>query len=359
MKLDNIHYSFKSIDGYNKPFNFVVSARWDGKTTAFTMQKMYPAWKKGRPTIVLKRNIADISDNYIMSFEGILQKYEKDVHLSYKIGELKEGIVDVYAYEGEGEKTLMMKVIALNKRTDQLKGLFIKNPAYMFLDELILQPHSKMDKYLDREAWKVEELFNTYIRESENLSLKFYACGNPYSLYNPYFVHFGIDALKLKHGTIQSGSLWVVDNHALHPELKAYLKANNPLYKESEEGGAFSDYIKYALNGEAIADANIKICRKCPEGFKLLYCFRYENAYIGIYYGKHDDFSYWAGQIKDEGTRRKIFAFSFNELVEGSSLLSFNDRVQFASLRKAVANRNIAFDSVESNYEIEEIYKHL
>lgn len=355
MKLDNIHYSFKSIDGYDKPFNFVISAREDGKTTMFDVQKIYKAWKKGQPTIVLKRMITNITDDYIMSFEGILRKFGINITLSYKLGEIKEGIVSVYAHEGEEEKSLFLKVIALNVRTDQLKSLFIKNPAYMLLDELILQPHSKQDKYIDREAWKVCELYNTYRRE--NPRLKFYGLGNPYSLYNPYFVFFGIDPATLKHGTIQSGEIWAVDNHALHPDLVAKLKRENPLYNEAN-GDAFQEYSKYALKGEAVGDSAIKICKQRPEGYALTCCFRYEGSYIGVYKG-NGEFSYWAGQIKDEGTRRKVFAFSFNDLVDGSSLISFHDRVEFASLRKAIANRNIAFDGVQSNYEIEEIYKHL
>lgn len=33
MKLDNIHWSGNKLLSYNKPFNFVVSAREAGKTT--------------------------------------------------------------------------------------------------------------------------------------------------------------------------------------------------------------------------------------------------------------------------------------------------------------------------------------
>ena len=33
MKLDNLHYNFTKIDGFNKPFNFVIGERGDGKST--------------------------------------------------------------------------------------------------------------------------------------------------------------------------------------------------------------------------------------------------------------------------------------------------------------------------------------
>lgn len=356
MEFDNIHYSFTTLDGHNKPFNFVISPREDGKTTSF-IRKSWKAFLNGYTTIILKRMIANITDDYIRGIEGILRKFGFDVTLSFKLGEIKEGVVSVYAQTPDmDKKRLYLKIIALNVRTDQLKSLFIENPAYMFLDELILQPHSKQDKYLEREAWKMCELYNTYRRE--NIKLKFYACGNPYSMYNPYFVFFGIDPATLKYGTITTGEIWAVERHALHPDLVAKLKKENPLYNE-RNGDAFDSYTKYALNGEAVGDSSIKICKQRPEGFKLFTCFRYEGSYIGVYKGEHDNFTYWAGQIKDEGTRREVFAFSFNDLVEGSALFSIADKIKFAQLRMAIANRNIAFDGVESNYQIQEVYKHL
>lgn len=357
MVLDKIHYNFTSIDGCDKPFNFIISARDDGKTTSFVMQKSYPAWKKrGQTTIVLKRLITDITEEAIESYKKILNKFGIPMKLRYSKKELESGVVNVFAREGDGEESLWLKFIAINKRTDNLKGLFIENPAYMFLDELILQPHSKQDKYVWKEAWKVNELYNTYSRE--NRRLKFYACGNPYTLYNPYFVQFGIDPAKLKLGSIQTGAIWAVERHKLHPDLVAFLKANNPLYDENA-GDAFANYAKYALEGLAVGDSAVKICKKRPENFRLMCCFRYEDAFIGVYHGKHENMDYWAGQIKDEGTRRKVFAFSFKDLLDGSCLLSIADKILFTDLRMAIANRRIAFDGVESNYEMEEIYKHL
>jgi hypothetical protein len=38
MKLDNLHYSFTKIDGYNKPFNFIISEREAGKSTALWLK---------------------------------------------------------------------------------------------------------------------------------------------------------------------------------------------------------------------------------------------------------------------------------------------------------------------------------
>ena len=58
VKFDNIHYSFRAIDGYNKPFNFVLSPRELGKTTTMWYEKIYLGWKKDkRPWIYLVRQL--------------------------------------------------------------------------------------------------------------------------------------------------------------------------------------------------------------------------------------------------------------------------------------------------------------
>ena len=64
VKLDNIHYSFRGIDGYNKPFNFIVSPRELGKTTMMWNIKIYRKWKVNKkPWIYLVRQVVEITDS--------------------------------------------------------------------------------------------------------------------------------------------------------------------------------------------------------------------------------------------------------------------------------------------------------
>ena len=46
MKLDDLHYTTRKIDGYNKPFNFIISAREAGKSTYITLKKVYEQFEK-------------------------------------------------------------------------------------------------------------------------------------------------------------------------------------------------------------------------------------------------------------------------------------------------------------------------
>ena len=54
---DNLHYSFREIDGYNKDIEIVISSRELGKTTQTWLDKIYLPWKKDKlPWIHMSRN---------------------------------------------------------------------------------------------------------------------------------------------------------------------------------------------------------------------------------------------------------------------------------------------------------------
>lgn len=43
---DKLHYNTTKIDGYNLPFNFIISEREAGKSTAIVLDKIYKAFIK-------------------------------------------------------------------------------------------------------------------------------------------------------------------------------------------------------------------------------------------------------------------------------------------------------------------------
>ena len=73
MELDNLHYSFRAIDGHDKPYNFVISAREPGKSTMFMLTKHYFAWKKDfAPLLYLVRNIVEITEGLITTIQDVI-----------------------------------------------------------------------------------------------------------------------------------------------------------------------------------------------------------------------------------------------------------------------------------------------
>lgn len=54
MKLDDLHFSFRELDNYNKQFNFVISERNTGRTKAMVL-KTQKAFQEHRTSIILRR----------------------------------------------------------------------------------------------------------------------------------------------------------------------------------------------------------------------------------------------------------------------------------------------------------------
>ena len=352
MELDNLHFDFSQIDGYNKAFNMVISEREDGKTTAFHVRKAKPAFLAGRPTILLRRQQVDITSAYIDSIERLQNKFApegKKYHFSYKRGEMKEGVCNIYC-----DEKLAYVVVAISTPLSRIKSLMVENPAYFFFDEFICNNRAG-EKYLSDEAFKIMEIYNTFYREGVTAP-KFYATANPYSLYNPLFVYFGVDPKALVERKIVSGVNFAAQFHDLKPELKEFILARNPLYKFENA------YTRYALKGQAINDENIKVWPKVPANYKLDFVIAAEGKFLGVYYnsnyGNYEN-SYYVGYVDNVGSRRNIYCFDFKDLVARSVLFSSEDRRRFQLFKSSVRSRMVAYQSLECDYLVEEIYNSL
>ena len=353
MELDNLHFNYSEIDGYAKPFNFIISEREAGKSTA-TWLKVYNKFKKeGKPSIVIRRQIADITEVYITDIQEVINKFmpeDEKLQFIFKKGSLKEGIADIKLLVN-GEEKLFLRVVALSNPMSRIKSLIVRNLAYIIFDEFICNMRLG-EKYLPDEAFKFKEVYNTFQRETSNL--KAYFCGNPYSLYNPYFVWIGVPTNKLKRGTILAGKDWVVQCYEIKPELKKLILERNPLYRFDDS------YTKYAFDGTAINDMNIRIREKCPQNYQLKHVFRIEGKYIGYYVNTGDPLenaSFWCGIIDYSGKRRKIYCFDFNDLVQHTVLMSNIDKINWFRLMNAIRYRDIEYETIECSYLSEKIYQ--
>ena len=350
---DNLHYSFREIDGYNKPFNFVMSPREPGKTTAMWFTKIYKQWKKNkRPWYFFVRNVNEITEALIDDVANtIINKFSDDnIALEYKSGSFKDGIVDVNI---KGE--IFFRIIALSCKLRRIKQSKLRNPAGGFMDEYIIDPQTQ-EKYLPGEAFKIKEAYTTFRREYIGQGLfKFYFCGNPYSLFNPLFLDWKVDINKLQRDSFYTGEIFVIHWAVLNPLLRAKLLEANPLYKFDE------DYNNYAVEGRAVQDENIKIA-EFPEGYKLQFVFRYAKINIGIYRDStyQNEIKFYAKQLnKKEGISKEIYCFDFAEMVEGSILLDRDERLKLKIFKDAVRTRAIAFENINLFYIIKEVYSQL
>ena len=352
-KRDSMHYTTRSIDGFNAPFNFIISAREAGKSTAIWLDKVYKAFITNNQTsLILRRKTVHITDKYISDIANIINKFTDDnVILNYNKGAKKDGLVDVYI-----DDKPFITIVSLSADITAVKSTMIPNLRYIIFDEFICNPKFQ-ESYLKGEVDKFKDIYNTYQRESDKLTT--YFLGNPYSLFNPYFMNFGIDSRKLHPGAIVfNGKNAVCECYELTDELKSYILEHNPLYKFDDS------YTRYAFNGEAINDVNIPLIKQKPNNFKLQLIFKNQEKYIAVFRNNfylEGEFKYYAEIVSKDffSKKRDVFVFDFEELVEGSILLDSSDKIRFQKIKDAIRKRLVAFNTIECYYLIVEVYKNI
>lgn len=349
IKLDNLHYSFREIDGYNKPFNFIMSARELGKTSMCWFLKVYCGWKKDkRPWIYLVRNTVEISEALIDSIQDtIINKFSDDnVTFEYTRGSFKDGIVDVKIND-----ELFIRIVSLNIQLRRIKLAVLKNIKAVLMDEYIIDPKTK-EKYLTNEAFKIKEAYTTWRRECSGI-LKVYFLANPYSLFNPLFIDWGVNVNKLRKGEFYVGDQFIIHWAIMSKELREHLLQVNPLYQFDE------DYSGYALEGSAINDANIKVA-KLQDGFFMRFVFKIQDFYIGVFETDdylNNEFWYHAKEVDEVSSRRMIYCFDLEELVERSQVMDSRDKLRVSAFKNAIRRGRVSFDNINIYYLIKEVYE--
>ena len=352
--LDNLHYDFRPIDGYNKAFNIIISPRELGKTSMAWLKKVYLPWKKNsKPWLYLVRNANEITESLIDDIIRPVNKFtDDDVKLIYSKQSLESGICDLFINK-DGVKTLYVRILALSIKLRRIKLSLINNIGGVLMDEYIIDPTSG-EKYLKGEEMKIKEIYTTYRRESEGV-LKMYFLGNPYSLFNPLFVWLGVDTKKLKAGVTLVGDNWVVECATLKEELKKKILEDNPLYQFDES------YKMYAFDGLAVNDMNIRL-GSFPPSYVLKFVVRVNKINIGIF--KNDYFTdkedrYYCKEVKAFSNDRTIFAFDFTDVIERSILVSIDERRRLENFKNAFRKRQVVFSNINVYYLIEEVYYNL
>lgn len=345
----------RPIDGYNKAINIVISPRELGKTTSMWLDKIYFPWKKNhKPWIYLVRQAVEIDEALIESiFSTNMNKFTDD-HLEpiYKPSTFSSGIVDIYLKVND-ENVLFVRIISLNIKMYRIKKAILRNVAGVFMEEFIINP--KFDeKYLPKEYERIQEAYSTWRREADGV-LKMYFMGNPYSLFNPLFVGLGVDIAKLKRDSFYVGDFFVIHWAVISKELRAKILEENPFYKFDE------DYNQYAVEGCAVNDKNIRLAT-LPRGFSLHFVLKIDNKYIGIFknnYLQDLEDRYFCKFLDEVSSRRTIYCFDFEEMVERSILVSLDERMKLQRFKEAVRKRLVSFEDINVYYYIEEVYKNI
>ena len=353
---DNIHLNLRPVQACNKIFNFILSPREPGKSTcAYTL--VYKMWRhRHLPSVILVRQSVDITEEYIDSILDTINKFlapQRRIKFYYKQGGLEKGIVDIFIDKNKTNKILRVQSLSIPKQRAKKMAI---NAYCLILDEYVIDT-SKGEKYLKEEVDRYKNVYETYQRYAveRGHQLKCYFFGNPYSIYTPYHIWKHIPLDKIKPGCFLVGADYVLWAYQLKEELKQAILERNPLFK-------FDDvYTRYAFGGISVNDERFVIVPKMPKGFKLKYIFKLNERYMYVWRNTstlNAISSKWYINTQDKliPTAKSVYSVDFNNLVEGTYLVTSDIKFLFICLKEAVARRNIAYDSVESAYAIESIY---
>lgn len=331
-----------------------------GKTTDI-VRYMMKQHEKGYMCILIKRNIVDVNETTIQDFQNaynVLQEEDDKVSLTWKKGDMKTGICDVYI---EGEDIPWFRIIALSNPKYRLKGMaFDRAISLIFFDEYKI---SGSEKYLPSEYEKFQELYSTLARfglkdKEGHLLMKTIFAGNNYSLTDPYMANMKIPVHKIRQGQILTGDDWAFEDIKINDELKEILLKQNPLFNFGDDA-----YNKYALDGISVSDQRIKIKETLPQNYKLAYVFYIEKKYLGIYVNTnwkvYEDW-YWVSTLENYNTtRRDVLCFDCDSLIDGTTLISREDKYKFDRLKQGFRSRFISFKTIQEGYLFELLYNYI
>lgn len=352
---DSLHYTFREIDGYGKDINIVMSSREPGKSTNFWLDKVYFPWKKDkRPWIMMARHAVEVTEEMLYTIqEQYLNKFLPDderVEFKFKTTGLgSKPIIDIRV-----DNEVLFRIVSLNAEMRIIKSCLLPRARGAFMDEFIVNPKFG-EKYLKDEWGIVQEAFTTWRRATTDGKFKLYLLGNPYSLYNPYFMGLGIDITKLKRGSFYVGNDFVIQWALLNPLLREKLLKENPMLRLDE------DYGNYALDGYATNDEAIRIGEQ-PKNFTLNMIVKFGEKYIGFFKNNYvDDLMdiYHCRFIDNFSSNRNVFAFNFEDMVRSTQLFTRDDKSRFYRFRVALSRNLVTFSSPAVYYMIIEIYKYL
>lgn len=371
LKRDRLHYQFDQIDKYDKAFNFIISPREPGKSTGMWLKLVKKYFKYGHTGIVFKRRLVDITESWIQSIatqiNPFLRKQYRIPKFYFKKGQCGKGMVDIYITEEDMKagQNPIMRIIALTVPVGRVKSTALDNCGDMYFDEFIIDTvHG--EKYAPNEVKSFRDIYDTYKRWAllapHPHKLKCYFCGNPYSVYNPYFIWLDAPLQDIKPGALLIGKEWLIQCYQVTPELREWILKTNPNY-------TFDDsYTQYAFGGVSVNDLRYRVNARKPSGYRIRWIFRVCEKFLivwakGEFATAEEELNgakYWVetcNKLPYNNINRTIWAFDINDLITDTQLFRATQYGRrFFVLSYAFTKRNIEFKTVEGAILLEAIF---
>lgn len=353
---DKIHWNSNKVDSYNKLYNICISARGTAKTTMLCTKMHKDFVHRHNHWLIIKRRPVDITEGYIRSIAISINKFlprHRKITLWYDKTEIKAGQADIYL--DKAKTKLFFRIQALSLPSERAKSNMIPDVSVIWFDEQI---PNKTKQYLPDEVKLLRDIYGTYSREFtkySNKTTKIWLTGNPYTLYNPFFSFLNIDLGKIKPGAFLVGKNYCLDFPIISEELKAFILKSNPDLNDDDE------YVQYALNGVSLHDTKYKVHKKKPFGYNLKFVFRISDYYLQCWKDRAGIMSikdkWWIEAVKITKTSKRIYSIDFDNLIQGTCMLTPEIRYIMSGLKQAVGNRQVSYNDVTAAVLIESLYK--
>ena len=151
MKRDNLHFTWNKALSYNKIWNFATTSREAGKSTE-TALKIFNAYvREGRPSIIMKRRIADMTATFIEDFAKTINEWipeDRKIQLVYMKGDLKSGTCDIKCCSADESPTYAEIKKMLNHQVQLIKDV-VRAEGAKFSENALFDALTLMDlRYL-------------------------------------------------------------------------------------------------------------------------------------------------------------------------------------------------------------------
>lgn len=273
-------FSSGPILSYNKTLNFVVGNRGGGKSFEATRLSIATFLKKGGTTIWLRRQDTELDEMFYQKFFDDMIKHNKFPDYEFKTKKFKTNGLG-YIKRKNTKDDIYQAFIQFMSLSTALKHKSVTFPTvkYIIFDEFIIDKKSNM-RYLKNEVFVFLELLQSVMRLREDVRVIF--IGNSISIYNPYFAHYGVKALKQEFTVGENYCVQYYKNYEYTCKMK-----------ESRFGKLVKDtaYGNYAIENEFYRDSDVFIEKRSKKAY-YWYAMKYEDNIISCWYDEDKQMFY-------------------------------------------------------------------
>ncbi|AYQ98986.1 terminase [Arthrobacter phage Anjali] len=336
-------YNWDKIYSFNAVYNFIVGERGVGKTFGWKKKAIKDALNKEHQFMYVRRYKDELKVSAGTFFDDIKAQglFPEWDFRSYG-AHAQAAPADTRDQKQRPWKTIG-HFIALSTAQN------IKSVAYPLVtnigfDEFILE--KSMTRYLPRESYAFNNLYNTVDRNQDKTKVFFMA--NSVSIMNPYFLEYDIKPEQCDdNGFVVKANGFMVVHFVKSEEFREQVY-------DTRFGQFIADteYADYAVGNE-FADNNDNLLNLKNASARYTYSIETKQGIFSVWIDWGDQKYY----IQERRPKQEmLFTMLPEKMTDGKTLLAYSDKI-VQVLRTAFRNGNAYFDTAKTRNAFIEIFK--